>query len=115
MQVRGTPMLYFKALNRPFLWCRVEKKFFFLNLLMSFPIAWSCMFTSFWMDGLAVIIFIIGHAAGVMITRCDPHMIELYLKHIKYKRYYLGQPTIYSRLQPVRGSVPVYLGKGEMV
>lgn len=82
---------------------------------MSFPIAWSCMFTSLWMDGLAVIIFIIGHAAGVMITRCDPHMIELYLKHIKYKRYYLGQPTIYSRLQPVRGSVPVYLGKGEMV
>lgn len=108
-------MLYFKALNRPFLWCRVEKKFFFLNCLCSLPMAWSCMFSSLWMDGLAALIFVIGHAVGVMITRADPHMIELYLKHIKYKRYYLGQPTIHSRRQPIRSSVLVYQGKGEMV
>ena len=115
METRGTPMIYFKALNRPFLLCRVEKKWFFLNLLMSLPIAWSCMFTSLFMDGLSAVLFVVGHAIGMMITRADPLMLGLYLKHIKYARYYLGQPTIHSKRPPTRDSVPIYQGKGGLL
>lgn len=105
-------MPYFKALNRPFLWCRVEKTFFFMNLLCSFPIAWSCMFMSLWADAVAFIFFITGHAVGIMVTREDPLMFALYIRHIKYKRYYLAQPTVHSPLAMMKDSVPVYEGKG---
>lgn len=115
METRGTPMMYFKALNRPFLWCRVEKKFFFINILCSLPLAWSCMFSIWWMDLLAVVIFFIGHTIGVMVTRADPQMVELYLKHTKYARYYAGQSTIHSKQLPIRDSVPFYQGKGGFV
>lgn len=115
MKIRGTPMIYFRALNRPFLWLRVEKRLFFLNLLCSLPIAWSCMFTSLWMDMMALSIFVIGHAIGVMISRVDPLMMPLYLKHIKYNRYYLGQPTVHSLLPMIKNSVFVYEGKGGLV
>lgn len=73
------------------------------------------MFMNLWADFLAVIIFVVMRTIGLLITRQDPFMLELYLRHKKYARFYRAQPRVNSPIPPLKDSVPLYEGKGGLV
>ena len=107
---RGTPAIYYKALNRRFNIMGVDKPLFFLNLGLSSPIALSAHFAWNW-DIIAVSIFMIFHAIGIMITRTDPQALEIYRRHIHYRKYYASHSGMGTSAGIIKPSVPFYQGK----
>ena len=114
MQVRGTPTIYFKSLNRPFNILGVDRQLFFLFVGICLPIAFSARLKLV-MDGLALLIFIILHIFGVLLTRADNQMLAIYRRHIHYKKYYIANSGIHARIPILRPSVPIYQGKRGLV
>jgi type IV secretion system protein TrbD len=114
MQIRGTPAIYFKSLNRPFNILGVDRQLFFLFVGLCLPIAFSARLKLV-ADGIAFLMFIIMHVAGVLVTRADNNMLAIYRRHIHYKKYYAAHAGIHSRLPLLRPSVPVYQGKRGLV
>ena len=72
--MRGTAALYFKSLNRPFNVLGVDRQLFFLFVGLSLPIAFSAHLLPL-MDGVALAVFMILYAMGVLITRADNQML----------------------------------------
>jgi type IV secretory pathway TrbD component len=106
--------LYFKSLNRQFQIIGIDRKLFFLLLGLCAPIAYSARF-SFSMDVVAIVLFMVGYIAAVFITRADSQLLQIYLRHIKYKNYYAPQPGIHASIRLVKPSVPVYQGQKGLV
>lgn len=110
MQIRGTPAIYFKSLNRSFHIFGVDRQLFFLFVGLCLPLAMSARLAPI-MDVVALVVFIIFHIAGVLITRADNKMLSIYRRHIHYKKYYTANPGIHAQIPACRPSVPVYQGK----
>ncbi len=108
--MRGTAALYFKSLNRPFNVLGVDRQLFFLFVGLSLPIAFSAHLLPL-MDGVALAVFMILYAMGVLITRADNQMLAIFRRHIHYKKYYRGSSGIHSNVLLVKPSVPFYQGK----
>lgn len=102
--------LYFKSLNRQFHIMGIDRQLFFLLLGLCAPIAYSARF-SVVMDLIAGMLFLVGYIGGVFITRADPQLLQIYLRHIKYKNYYAPLPGVHAPIRLVKPSVPVYLGQ----
>lgn len=112
--MRGTSAVYFKSLNRNFNVLGVDKHLFFLFVGISLPIAVSARLHPL-MDGIALVIFMVLYAIGVLITRADNQMLEIFRRHIHYKKYYKATAGIHSKLPLVKPSVPFYQGKRGLV
>ncbi len=105
--MRGTPSVFYKSLNYRFNICGVDKDLFILNVGLSVVIALSAKF-SLIMSAIAVLVMIIGHFTGVLITRSDPIMKNIFLRHIRYKKYYEPIPGMHEKIKSPTLSVPVY-------
>lgn len=105
--MRGTPVLYFKSLNRPFHVLGVDRQLFYLIIGLCLPIAFSGRL-SLLMDSLALVSFGLLYVAGFWITRADHQMLALYRRHIHYRKYYAAQSGIHAKVKLVKSSVPIY-------
>lgn len=114
MQLRGTPSIYFKSLNRTFNVLGVDKQLFFLFVGLCLPIAFSARL-KIGMDIVAIVIFIILHVIGILVTRIDNQLLAIYRRHIHYKKYYAANPGVLAKIPLLRPSVPVYQGKRGLV
>jgi len=114
MQIRGTPAIYFKSLNRSFTVMGVERQLFFLFVGLCLPIAFSARL-GLKMDVVAAGLFLILYSIGVLVTRLDQQMLALYRRHISYKKYYAYNPGIHARMPLLRPSVPIYEGQRGLV
>lgn len=114
MQIRGTPAIYFKSLNRAFNVLGVDRQLFFLFLGLCLPIAFSARL-SLIMDGLTLVVFTVLHIIGILVTRADNQMLAIYRRHIHYRKYYTVIPGVHAQIPILRPSVPIYQGKRGLV
>jgi type IV secretory pathway TrbD component len=112
--MRGTPSHYFKSLNRPFNILGVDQQLFYLFLGLCMPIPFSARLSPV-MDGVALLIYIILHTIGVLITRADNQMLAIYRRHIHFKKYYRANPGVHAPLKITKPSVPFYEGMRGLV
>ncbi|MCE3239268.1 MAG: hypothetical protein K0R24_2249 [Gammaproteobacteria bacterium] len=112
--IRGTPSVYYQSLNRQFLVLGVERSLFFLLVPLSLPLPFSAHFAPK-VDLIALILFLCMHAVGVLITRADPSMIEVFKRHIHYRKYYDPIAGVHAQVKILRPSVPYYVGKKGLV
>lgn len=105
--MRGTPAIYYKALNQQFHILGAEKGLFFINLGLGVAIAISAKF-SLVMDLLAIVFLFVGHTAAVLITKADPLMKMIFLRHIRYQKYYRPFSGIHAKTKIPKMSVPIY-------
>ena len=108
--MRGTPVTYFKSLNRPFTVLGVDRSLFYLFVGLCLAIAFSARL-SLVMDVVAGLIFMILHAMGVLITRVDSNILAVYRRHIHYQKYYAAHAGIHAKVPLVKPSVPIYQGQ----
>ncbi len=106
--------LYFKSLNRHFQVMGVERQLFFLLLGLCLPMAYSAKF-NIEVDCLALIIFIVGCIAGIFMARSDAQFMPIYLRHIRYRKYYAPFAGIHAAIRLVKPSVPIYQGKTGLI
>ncbi|MFN7098227.1 MAG: VirB3 family type IV secretion system protein [Gammaproteobacteria bacterium] len=112
--MRGTPAIYFKALNRHFNVLGVDRQLFFMFVGLCLPIAFAGRLAPN-IDLIAGILFFVLYSVGVIITRLDNQWLAVYRRHIHYRRYYAAQAGIHAPVRLVKPSVPVYQGKGGLV
>jgi len=112
--MHGTPVIYFKSLNRTFNVLGVDRQLFFLFVGLCLPIAFSARLAPI-MDGMAVMTFLVLYVIGVLLTRVDNQMLAIYRRHIRYKKYYAANPGIHARIPLLKPSVPIYQGKRGLV
>lgn len=111
---RGTPVPFYQSLNREFLVLGVERSLFFLLVPLTLPLPFSAHF-ALKMDLIALVLFSLLHVAGVLITRADPKMIEVFKRHINYRKYYDPLAGIHAQNKIIKPSVPYYVGKKGLV
>lgn len=104
-----TKALYFKSMNRTFYILGIQRQLFFLLLGLCGPLAYSGYF-KIWADIVAILVFSVGYLAAVMITRADAQLLQIYIRHIKYRNYYSPYSGIHSVIRLIKSSVPVYQG-----
>lgn len=112
--MRGTPAVYFNALNRHFTVCGVERSLFYLFVGIGLAIAFSARL-SLVMDIIASVIFLALHAIGVLLTRLDPQILLIYRRHIHIHPYYAPLPGIHARMPIVKPSVPFFGVKAGLI
>lgn len=112
--MRGTPVLYFTALNRPFTVCGVDRSLFYLFVGIGLAIAFSARL-SFAMDIIAGAVFLGLQAIGVVVTRLDPHILLIYRRHIHLQSYYASHPSINAKIPLLKPSVPFYGVKRDLI
>ncbi len=61
---------------------------------------------SFWPCVVALTLATLGQILGIKLASIDPHLIDVYLRHIGFKRIYLARPDIALRPEKPRPSVP---------
>lgn len=114
MQPRGTPALYFQALNRPFLIAGVQRELFYLLVAFCAPIVISGHLRMV-MDVMGGLLFGIGYLGGILMTRADYQIIALFRSHIRYRKYYAAQPGLHADIPLLKNSVPIYQGQRGVV
>lgn len=114
MELRGTSAIYFKSLNRNFTVLGVDRQLFYLFVGLTLPIAFAARLKPF-MDGIALIVFVILYIVGVLITRSDAQMLPIYRRHIHYRNYYTAVSGIHAKISRLKSSVPIYQGKRGLV
>jgi type IV secretion system protein TrbD len=112
--MHGTPVIYFKSLNRPFTVLGVDRSLFYLFVGLCLAIAFSARL-SLMMDAVAGLVFLVLHVIGVLVTRVDSHILAVYRRHIHYRKYYAAQAGIHAVVHPIKPSVPVYQGQRGLV
>lgn len=112
--MQGTPVIYFKSLNRSFTVFGVDRSLFYLFVGICLAMAFSARL-SFTMDVVAGVVFLLLHGIGVLVTRMDSQILAIYRRHIHYRGYYAAQPTVHAKVSFVKSSVPFYLGKRGLV
>jgi len=108
--MRGTPVTYFKSLNRPFTVLGVDRSLFYLFVGLCLAIAFSARL-SIVMDMVAGLIFLVLHVVGVLVTRIDSNILSVYRRHIHYQKHYAAEPGIHAKIPLIKPSVPVYQGQ----
>ncbi len=111
---RGKPAIYYQSLNRQFLVLGVERSLFFLLVPLSVPLPFSAHF-ALKVDLIAIVIFLLLHVVGVLITRADPRMIEVFKRHIHYRKYYDPIAGVHAQPKMLKPSTPYYVGKKGLV
>ena len=61
---------------------------------------------SFWPSVTAILIATLGQLAGIKLAAVDPHLIDVYLRHVSFKRIYAARPDIRATRQKPTPSVP---------
>ncbi len=112
--MRGTVAPFYQSLNRQFLVMGVERSLFFLIIPLTLPLPFSAHFAPK-MDIIAFGIFLVLHMVGVLITRADPQIIEVFKRHINYRKYYDPVSGIHAQIKILKPSVPVFVGKKGLV
>lgn len=112
--MRGTPSIYYQSLNRHFTVMGVERSLFYLFVGLCLPIAVAGRLALI-SDLITIFLFIILHTCGVLITRADNQILEIYQRHINFKKYYAPQPGIHAQVKYPKASVPFYVGKRGLV
>lgn len=108
--MHGTPVTYFQSLNRHLTVCGVDRAWFYVCVALSLAIAFSARL-SLCMDVIAGVVFLIGHAVGVYLTRLDPQIVAVYRRHIHYRQHYDPSAGIHAPVPVVKPSVPLYAGQ----
>ena len=111
---RGTPVIFYKSLNRKFHVLGVNQRLFYLLLPFSGSIAMAWGFKPE-MILVAVIASVILHAIGVLVTKADDQMLEVYNRHRQYRAYYAPVAGIHAKVRKPQMSVPYYQGKRGLV
>ena len=109
--MRGSPSTFYRCLNRKFLIAGMEKEMLFLILGLSAPLAFSSGFRIS-MCLFALVIFFVFAFLARALAKADPDMRKIYLKHIRYKRYYPPICGLLAQTRMIKDSVPVYNRKG---
>jgi type IV secretory pathway TrbD component len=112
--MRGTPSLFYQSLNRHFHVLGVERSLFYLFVGICLPIAVAGRLALI-PDLISISLFTLLHASGVLITRIDNQILEIYRRHINYQKYYAPQPGIHAQIKNSKPSVPFYIGKRGLV
>ena len=112
--MRGTPVTYFKSLNRPFTVLGVDRSLFYVFVGLCLAIAFSARL-SVTMDIVAGLVFLFLHVIGVLVTRVDSQILAVYRRHIHYHTYYAAQAGIHAKVPLVKSSVPIYQGQRGLV
>jgi type IV secretory pathway TrbD component len=112
--MRGTPSLFYQSLNRYFHVLGVERSLFYLFVGICLPIAVAGRLALL-PDLIAISLFTLLHASGVLITRVDNQILEIYRRHIHYRKYYAAQCGIHSQIRTIKPSVPYFIGKRGLV
>ncbi len=110
----GTPVQYFEALNRPMLLLGVDRQLLLILVGLTVPIAFSASF-NWLMDIIAGCLLLVGYAFGLILSRIDKQLIELYRRHIRFHHYYHALPGALASIPILRVSVPIYQGKRGLV
>lgn len=108
--MRGTPTQYFQSLTRPLKILGINRQIFSCNLGIAAFIAYSGHFSLF-VDVVTVILFVIGHVAGVILTRFDYDICPVLKRHIHYARFYEPLSDISAPPSLVKPSVAFFEGK----
>jgi len=112
--MRGTPITYFKSLNRSFTVLGVDRSLFYLFVGLCLAIAFSARL-SIMMNMVAGLVFLALHVVGVLVTRVDANILAVYRRHIHYQKYYAAQAGIHAKVPFIKPSVPVYQGQRGLV
>lgn len=112
--MRGTSVIYYKAINRDFNVLGVDRQLFYLFVGLTLPIAFSARLSPM-MDCVALGVFAFLHGVGVLMTRADNQMLAIYRRHIHYKKYYPAVSGIHAQPGFLKPSVPYYQGKRGLV
>jgi type IV secretory pathway TrbD component len=112
--LRGTHVTFYSSLNRRFHIMGVNQRLFYLFLPLwgSVPIAWG--FNPV-MIGVAGMLFLVLHTIGVLLTRADEQILEIYNRHRRYKPRYTTISGIHAKVPKVQISVPYYQGRRGLV
>jgi type IV secretory pathway TrbD component len=105
--MRGTPVLFYQSLNRPFNIMGINKQLFFLVLSLSGSFISSGIFLWNVKSILfGFVIFLISAAIARRMTLSDQDMILVYRRHILQKKYYAPVATFNAEVPRTLKSVP---------
>lgn len=112
--LRGTPVIFYQALNRNFHMMGVSQKLFllFIPCWVTLPLAWGLKPLSIIAAG---VLFGVLHTLGILLTRADEKILEVYNRHRRYGTYYASVSGIHAKIKKTRMSVPFYEGKQGLV
>jgi len=83
MQDRPTYRLVYKGLHRPLTICGVDRRLFFLSLLMG-----AATFNLFYSFFAGLLIFVGLYVFGLWATKRDPQMLRILLSSARFKARY---------------------------
>jgi len=90
------PVPIYRALQRPHLLMGAERKLVLIAGAVSAALVFSVMTL------LSIVIGVVFWGLSILIFRrmakADPYMFEVYLRHIKYRRYYPARSTPWRRM-----------------
>lgn len=109
--MRGTPLTFYHSLNKQTLVMGVNKELINLLATLSFALAFSGRFVNIYADAVAAVLFISGFALARKLTKIDPQIMEVYRRHIHYRKYYAPIAGIHANSKILKPSVPFYVGK----
>lgn len=112
--MRGTSVQYFQSLTRPMRILGINRQIFSANMGIAIFIAYSGRF-ALSVDMVAGILFVTGHAAGLLLTRLDDDILPILKRHIHYAKYYEPLSVISAPPALVKHSVAFYEGKRGLV
>ncbi len=107
---RGTPVPFYQALNRNFHMMGVNQRLFllFIPCWLTLPLAWGLKPV---VIIFSLILFAVLHTIGILLTRADDKILEVYNRHRRYLPYYAPIPGIHAKINKIKMSVPFYEGK----
>lgn len=107
-------MIFYQSLNRKFTMLGVNQRLFLLFLVfwVPIPLAWRLHPLSIL---AAFFIFTFLHIVGILLTRTDDQILEVYNRHRHYKDYYAPIAGIHAEIPKTKMSVPYYEGKRGLV
>jgi type IV secretory pathway TrbD component len=111
---RGTPAVFYQSLNRQFAMLGVNQKLFLLFIVFWMPIILAWRLNPFAIL-VGLLIFAILHAIGILLTRADDQILEVYNRHRRFKNDYPSISGIHAELTKTKNSVPYYEGKRGLV
>lgn len=109
--MRGTPLPFYHSLNKQTFIMGANKEVFNLLATLCFAIVFSGRFINLIADLFAVLLFVFGLHFDRKLTKVDPQIMEVYRRHIHYRKYYPPIAGIHADNKIIKPSVPLYVGK----
>lgn len=78
-----------RALNRPNLLLGGERNLVLFAMLIAAIVCFTA--SSWYMFAIGIFIWMFLHIALHQMAKADPHMSQIYLRHIRYKDYYAAR------------------------